>query len=162
MRLVVCCFSDDDEMIIAKLLVRTSYQKRQKTPKSRLVTPCTFLIPTTNPHLCVAVKENMRSPSILVSALALFQCNLVAGFSTGMARSFSTARASRSTLNMASNLKELCEVSKEACDTVAPMLQAFYKEIRIAAGEDSTAKLKSDATFFTIADGIVQHMFIEV
>jgi 3'-phosphoadenosine 5'-phosphosulfate (PAPS) 3'-phosphatase len=41
------------------------------------------------------------------------------------------------------------------------MLLAFYTEIRIAAGEDSTAKLKSDATFFTIADGIVQHMFIE-
>ena len=65
-------------------------------------------------------------------------------------------------VSMASNLRELCDVTKEACDVVSPMLQAFYKEIRIAAGEDSTAKLKSDATFFTIADGIVQHMFIEV
>ena len=65
-------------------------------------------------------------------------------------------------LNMASTLTDLCQISKEACEVVSPMLQAFYKEIRIAAGEDSTAKLKSDATFFTIADGIVQHMFIEV
>jgi len=64
-------------------------------------------------------------------------------------------------LKMASTLTDLCEISKEACEAVSPMLQAFYKEIRIAAGEDSTAKLKSDATFFTIADGIVQHMFIE-
>ena len=29
------------------------------------------------------------------------------------------------------------------------------------SGESATAKLKSDATFFSIADGIVQHMFIE-
>lgn len=38
---------------------------------------------------------------------------------------------------------------------------AFYSKIRFAAGDDSTAKLKSDATFFSIADGIVQHMFIK-
>lgn len=41
------------------------------------------------------------------------------------------------------------------------MLKAFYKQIRFAAGDSSTAKLKSDATFFSIADGIVQHMFIK-
>ena len=38
---------------------------------------------------------------------------------------------------------------------------AFYAKIRFAAGDSSTAKLKNDATFFSIADGIVQHMFIE-
>lgn len=38
---------------------------------------------------------------------------------------------------------------------------AFYKKIRFAAGDSSTAKLKADSTFFSIADGIVQHMFIE-
>ena len=62
---------------------------------------------------------------------------------------------------MSGRLTDLCVVTKEACDAVAPMLAAFYKEIRIAAGDESTGKLKSDATFFTIADGIVQHMFIE-
>ncbi len=36
---------------------------------------------------------------------------------------------------------------------------AFYA--KICSGESSAAKLKSDATFFSIADGIVQQMFIE-
>ncbi len=62
---------------------------------------------------------------------------------------------------MGGRLTDLCVVTKEACEAVAPMLSAFYKQIRIAAGDESTGKLKSDATFFTIADGIVQHMFIE-
>lgn len=59
-------------------------------------------------------------------------------------------------------LEVLLEITKEACDAVSPMLSAFYKEIRVGAnGADKTATFKSDATFFTIADGIVQHMFIE-
>eukprot|EP01035_Chromulina_nebulosa_P019295 gene19295-25155_t len=37
------------------------------------------------------------------------------------------------------------------------MLQAFYAKMN----EGGTAKLKADATFFSIADGIVQHMFID-
>ena len=59
----------------------------------------------------------------------------------------------------AKTLTDLIHLSKEACDAVQPMLKAFYD--KITKGESSTAKLKSDATFFTIADGIVQHMFIE-
>lgn len=58
-------------------------------------------------------------------------------------------------------LKNLCEISRDACEAVSPMLKAFYAKIRFAAGDSSTAKLKSDSTFFSIADGIVQHMFIE-
>ena len=59
-------------------------------------------------------------------------------------------------------LQTLLEITKDACDAVSPMLSAFYKEIRVGAnGADKTATFKSDATFFTIADGIVQHMFIE-
>lgn len=57
-------------------------------------------------------------------------------------------------------LTDLCEISKAACDAVTPMLQAFYEKI----SEDrhgGVSKLKSDATFFTIADGVVQHLFIE-
>jgi len=58
-------------------------------------------------------------------------------------------------------LTELCEITKEACDAVAPMLNELYSQIKIGTGTSDTAAFKSDATFFTIADGIVQHMFIE-
>jgi len=37
----------------------------------------------------------------------------------------------------------------------------LYSQIKIGTGTSDTAAFKSDATFFTIADGIVQHMFIE-
>lgn len=37
----------------------------------------------------------------------------------------------------------------------------MYSQIKIGTGTSDTAAFKSDATFFTIADGIVQHMFIE-
>jgi hypothetical protein len=57
-------------------------------------------------------------------------------------------------------LTELCQISKEACDAVAPMLKELYSQIKIGTGTSDTAAFKSDATFFTIADGIVQHMFI--
>jgi len=58
-------------------------------------------------------------------------------------------------------LTELCEITKEACEAVAPMLNELYSQIKIGTGVSDTAAFKSDATFFTIADGIVQHMFIE-
>ncbi len=51
--------------------------------------------------------------------------------------------------------ENLCKTSKSACDVLAPMVLAFYQSI---TGE--TAKLKSDASVFTIADGIVQHLLI--
>ena len=79
----------------------------------------------------------------------------------GVSSRYSSISTSTSTALEAGRLTDLCQVSKEACDAVSPMLSAFYKKIRIAAGDDSTAKLKSDSTFFSIADGIVQHMFIE-
>ena len=40
-------------------------------------------------------------------------------------------------------------------------LTELYSQIKIGTGTSDTAAFKSDATFFTIADGIVQHMFIE-
>mmetsp|Transcript_6318 Transcript_6318/g.13948 ORF Transcript_6318/g.13948 Transcript_6318/m.13948 type:complete len:474 (-) Transcript_6318:86-1507(-) len=75
----------------------------------------------------------------------------------------------KETAKSASNsLSELCQITKEACDAVTPMLQAIYAKISepenvkgTAYFEDRTAKLKADATFFSIADGIVQHMFID-
>lgn len=57
-------------------------------------------------------------------------------------------------------LTDLCQISKEACDAVTPMLLAFYEKIADQR-HGGVSKLKSDATFFTIADGIVQHMFID-
>lgn len=54
-------------------------------------------------------------------------------------------------------LTNLCLISKEACDIVAPMLQAFYTKIT----SNLSSKLKSDNTYFTIADGIIQHLMIE-
>jgi 3'-phosphoadenosine 5'-phosphosulfate (PAPS) 3'-phosphatase len=74
---------------------------------------------------------------------------------TVISRSFAR-NPSRPTANMAAfegNLRPLLEVSKDACDVLAPMILAFYNAIN---GE--TAKLKSDASVFTIADGIVQHL----
>lgn len=55
-------------------------------------------------------------------------------------------------------LKDLCQISKDACDILTPMVRAFYQKCSDSFG---TAKLKNDATFFTIADGIVQHLLVE-
>jgi len=65
---------------------------------------------------------------------------------------------SRSMQPSKATLQELCEISKEACDILQPMVQTFYKKCSESYG---TAKLKSDATFFSIADGIVQHLLVE-
>lgn len=56
------------------------------------------------------------------------------------------------------SLKELLQISKDACDILTPMVRAFYQRCSESFG---TAKLKSDATFFSIADGIVQHLLVE-
>ena len=65
-------------------------------------------------------------------------------------------------------LHDLCDISREACEIVTPMLQAFYAKISgpvNAMGSDYftdlTAKLKADATYFSIADGVLQHMFVD-
>lgn len=56
---------------------------------------------------------------------------------------------------VAKKLTSLCATCKTACDIMAPMVGTFYTAIN---GE--TSKLKADASVFTIADGIVQHMLI--
>jgi 3'(2'), 5'-bisphosphate nucleotidase len=56
---------------------------------------------------------------------------------------------------VAKKLTSLCTTCKAACDIMAPMVGTFYTAIN---GE--TSKLKADASVFTIADGIVQHMLI--
>lgn len=57
-----------------------------------------------------------------------------------------------------SSLTELCQITKQACDILQPMIQAFYDKINGKGGE--MTKKKADATYFTIVDGIVQHLII--
>jgi 3'-phosphoadenosine 5'-phosphosulfate (PAPS) 3'-phosphatase len=54
------------------------------------------------------------------------------------------------------SLGHLCLVCKRACDVMAPMITSFYSAIN-----SDTSKLKADASVFTIADGIVQHILID-
>jgi len=53
-------------------------------------------------------------------------------------------------------LGRLLGISKEACDVLKPMVCMFYSAIN---GE--TSKMKADASVFTIADGLVQHLLVE-
>lgn len=39
-------------------------------------------------------------------------------------------------------LTTLCEITKEACDAVQPMLFELYSQIRVGTGDSSTAKFK--------------------
>lgn len=50
-------------------------------------------------------------------------------------------------------LGELCTVSRDACAVLSELVHPFY----VSIGSE-TAKLKSDKSVFTIADGIVQHL----
>ncbi|KAG8461496.1 hypothetical protein KFE25_001100 [Diacronema lutheri] len=101
--------------------------------------------------------------------VALLVGALVAGGARGarvLARPASamTPRASArmaATNAPAGSLQALCEVSKSACDAVEPMLKKFYDKISTnGRTAEACEKKKADATFFTIADGILQHMFV--
>lgn len=95
-------------------------------------------------------------------ALLLVIVGAVQAFTPGRMTMRSATRVGASNkLMMGGRLTTLCEITKEACDAVQPMLFELYSQIRVGTGDSSTAKFKSDATFFSIADGIVQHMFIE-
>ncbi len=52
-------------------------------------------------------------------------------------------------------LTPLCHITRSACHALAPMVRAFYTTI---TGE--TSKHKADASYFTIADGIVQYLLV--
>jgi 3'(2'), 5'-bisphosphate nucleotidase len=69
-------------------------------------------------------------------------------------KKFFVARSSSQTVIMP-RLASLCRVSHSACNALSPMVRAFYQTIT-----DETSKRKADASFFTIADGIVQHLLI--
>jgi len=61
--------------------------------------------------------------------------------------------------NKGGPLTDLVYITKEACDILSPMVTAFYEKISQGYG-GGAQKIKSDATYFTIADGIVQHLLI--
>lgn len=66
-------------------------------------------------------------------------------------------RKTRGTTAGSGPLSDLVLVCQEALDVMCPMIRGFYHAI---TGE--TAKLKADKSVFTIADGIVQHLLLEV
>lgn len=53
-------------------------------------------------------------------------------------------------------LKSLLATTKFACDALKPMVSMFYSAIN-----SDTSKMKADASVFTIADGLVQHLLVE-
>eukprot|EP01031_Cornospumella_fuschlensis_P012041 gene12041-14724_t len=53
----------------------------------------------------------------------------------------------------AGRLTRLCKISHAACSALAPFVLSCYNTIN-----SETAKLKADNSFFTIADGTVQHL----
>ena len=69
-----------------------------------------------------------------------------------------SARRDAMSMSEGGRLTELCEITKEACDAVQPMLLELYSQIRVGTGDSSTAKFKSDATckFRIISSGHVQ------
>lgn len=52
------------------------------------------------------------------------------------------------------SLIKLCQVTKIACDILSPIIYSLYGSLN-----SETSKLKSDNSAFTIADGLVQHLF---
>lgn len=52
------------------------------------------------------------------------------------------------------SLTKLCQVTRVACDVLSPVIFSLYGSLN-----SETAKLKSDNSTFTIADGLVQHLF---
>jgi 3'-phosphoadenosine 5'-phosphosulfate (PAPS) 3'-phosphatase len=58
------------------------------------------------------------------------------------------------------SVKTLLLTVKEACDAMRPMILHFYNAVNGLSGGESSS-LKADKSAFTIADGIVQYLFIQ-
>jgi len=57
------------------------------------------------------------------------------------------------------SLSELCQITHDACDILAPMIKAFYN--KMSESSSTNQKLKADASYFTIVDGIVQELIVK-
>lgn len=83
------------------------------------------------------------------------------------ANAFSLLYSSRATMASGRAAKEgslesLCLISKKACEIMTPMVQKFYAHCNgiDTADVGNGVRLKPDASVFTIADGIVQHLLV--
>jgi len=102
----------------------------------------------TQEEIAILRSELLRKDAIIEGLLATLKVTAITTKSIGGKTPSSTP------------LTDLCQITKEACDAVTPLLQGFYAKITDDR-HGGASKLKSDATYFTIADGIVQHLFIE-
>ncbi len=76
-------------------------------------------------------------------ALLLVIVGAVQAFTPGRMTTRSATRVGASNkLMMGGRLTTLCEITKEACDAVQPMLFELYSQIRVGTGDSSTAKFK--------------------
>jgi len=93
----------------------------------------------------------MRIKQAILSTLilTLYKKPIVFASSIKKMSTFSSSSSS-------SSLSTLCLISKEACDILTPLVKGFYSSI-----SGDTSKLKADNSFFTIADGLVQHLLVE-
>ena len=99
-----------------------------------------------------------KSTSIFLLLLLLL---LLVSKSIGFVISITKRRSNMSSLLLSScndgSLRHLLEVSKGACDTMAPLIREIYNSM-----EDGSMKtMKEDQSAFTIADGIVQYLLVE-
>ena len=63
------------------------------------------------------------------------------------------------------SLERLCSISLRACQLMNPLISAIYEQLLESlnnSSEDSIATVKSDNSAFTIADGLVQRLLIQV
>ena len=87
-----------------------------------------------------------------VKLLACYILSSTLKLSSSSHKNMSTFASSSSS----SSLSSLCLISKQACDILTPLVKGFYTSI-----SGDTSKLKADASYFTIADGLVQHLLVE-
>jgi 3'-phosphoadenosine 5'-phosphosulfate (PAPS) 3'-phosphatase len=99
--------------------------------------------------LWLQVFASLNSASLAYSKILLF-------ITVFLAVTLSSSLAITKSMISPKTLGPLCLVCREACDVMAPMISLFYTAIN-----GKTSKLKADASVFTIADGIVQHLLID-
>ena len=104
----------------------------------------------------IAMSSNVRSWSRATTvgrtnlALASVGCRLRFASLPSLRRVHSQ---SFRTANVVMSYSDLVVVSKDACDLISPMVRRLY-----SAMNSETSKMKADASVFTIADGLVQHL----
>ncbi|KAL3783962.1 hypothetical protein HJC23_013342 [Cyclotella cryptica] len=60
------------------------------------------------------------------------------------------------------SLERLCTISLQACMLMNPLISEIYNELVSTDNECSVKTVKQDNSAFTIADGLVQRMFVDI